>query len=99
VLAAFNLLVIALAATRINPRIGKSSNLFFSLLMFQVYLNFLGLGQSWIATGKIGFAAFNILLHGGAFAISLLWLAKRQYNWRWGPDFSRILKRPGKAAV
>jgi lipopolysaccharide export system permease protein len=89
VLAAFNLMVIALAATRINPRIGKSSNLFFSLLLFQVYLNFLGLGQNWISTGQIGFAAFNLLLHGGVLAASVYWLAKRQYNWRLG----RILKR------
>jgi lipopolysaccharide export system permease protein len=99
VLAAFNLMVIALAATRINPRIGKSSNLLLSLLMFQIYLNFLGLGQNWIASGKIGFAEFNILLHGGVFAASMLWLAKRQFNWKWGLNFKRITSRSDKVSV
>lgn len=83
VLAALNLMVMALAATRINPRVGRSGNLFFSLLLFQVYLNLLTLGQNWIAAGQIGFAAFNLLLHGGALAASLLWLAKRHFNWDW----------------
>jgi lipopolysaccharide export system permease protein len=95
-LAALNLMIVALAATRINPRVGRSGNLFFSLLLFQVYLNLLNLGQNWIASGKIGFVAFNVLLHGGALAASLLWLAKRHHNWDWrlnfGPLFSRLRK-------
>lgn len=81
VLAALNLMVLALAATRINPRVGRSGNLFFSLLIFQVYLNLLTLGQNWISAAQIGFIAFNLLLHGGALAIGLLWLAKRHFNW------------------
>lgn len=84
VLAALNLSVLALAATRVNPRVGRSGNLMFSLLLFQVYLNLLSLGQTWIATGKIGFLAYNVLLHGGMLAAGLLWLAKRQFNWGWG---------------
>lgn len=84
VLAALNLSVLALAATRVNPRVGRSGNLMFSLLLFQVYLNLLSLGQTWIASGKIGFLPYNVLLHGGMLAAGLLWLAKRQYNWGWG---------------
>jgi lipopolysaccharide export system permease protein len=92
-LAALNLMVVALAATRINPRVGRGGNLFFSLLLFQVYLNLLNLGQNWIASGKIGFAEFNLLLHGGALAASLLWLAKRHHNWNWGLKFGPVLSR------
>jgi len=96
VLAALNLMVMALAATRVNPRVGRSGNLFFSLLLFQVYLNLLTLGQNWIAAGQIGFAAFNLLLHGGALAVSLLWLVKRHLNWDWRLNFRKILPRQGK---
>lgn len=93
VLAALNLTVLALAATRVNPRVGRSGNLMFSLLLFQVYLNLLNLGQSWIANEKVGFLAYNLLLHGGMLAAGLLWLAKRQYNWDWRLTPARLLQR------
>jgi lipopolysaccharide export system permease protein len=96
VLAALNLMVLALAATRVNPRVGRSGNLFVSLLLFQIYLNLLTLGQNWIGNGKISFAAFNLLLHGGALAISLLWLAKRHLNWDWRLNFRKLVPRPRK---
>jgi lipopolysaccharide export system permease protein len=84
-LASLNLLVIALAATRINPRVSRTGNLVFSLLLFQVYLNLLILGQNWIARGQISFTGFNLLLHGGMLGGGLLWLAKRHLNWNWWP--------------
>lgn len=83
VLAAFNLMIIALAASRVNPRLGRSGNLFFSLLVFQVYLNLLNLGQAWISNNKVGFLSFMVLLHGGVLALALLWLAARHHNWSW----------------
>lgn len=91
-LAALNLTVLALAATRVNPRVGRSGNLMFSLLLFQVYLNLLNLGQNWISNEKVGFLAFNLLLHGGMLAAGLLWLAKRQYNWDWRLRPARLLQ-------
>lgn len=97
VLASLNLVILALAATRVNPRVGRSGNLVFSLLLFQVYLNLLSLGQNWIAAGAIGFLAFNILLHGGALAAALLWLFKRHFNWQW--QLASLLKpRPKQVA-
>ncbi len=83
--ASLNLLVLALAATRINPRVSRTGNLLFSLLLFQVYLNLLILGQNWISRGQMGFLTFNLLLHGGMLAAGLLWLAKRHHNWNWWP--------------
>ena len=96
VLASLNLMIVALAATRVNPRVGRSANLFFSLLFFQVYLNLLTLGQNWIASGAVSFTAFNVLLHGGTLAGSLLWLGNRQYNWNWRVDFKNFLPRREK---
>lgn len=97
-LAAINLMILALAVSRVNPRVGRSGNLVFSLLTFQIYLNLLNLGQTWIATEKIGFAPFMLLLHGGALAACLLWLAKRHNNWSWNPLPRRHLLRLRKSA-
>ena len=97
VLAALNLTVLALAATRVNPRVGRSGNLMFSLLLFQVYLNLLNLGQNWIASEKVGFLAFNLALHGGMLAAGLIWLAKRQNNWDWSPQALLARRRRPRA--
>jgi lipopolysaccharide export system permease protein len=84
-IAAINLTLLALAATRINPRVGRSGNLLFSMLLFQVYFNLLSLGQNWIAAGKFSFLGYNIVLHGGMFLLAMGWLAQRHYNWRLWP--------------
>ena len=84
-LAAANLMIIAIASSRINPRVGRTGNLVFSMFAFQIYLNFLNLGQNWIAAGEIGIVTFMLALHGGVFLTSLLWLAKRHNNWGWLP--------------
>jgi lipopolysaccharide export system permease protein len=80
VFAAINLIIIAIAASRINPRVGRTGNLVFALFAFQIYLNFLNLGQNWIASEKIGFAEFMLVLHGGVFLAGLSWLVLRNNN-------------------
>ena len=87
-LAAANLMIIAIASSRINPRVGRTGNLVFSMFVFQVYLNFLNLGQNWIAAGDIGFGIFMLALHGGVLLVGLLWLIKRHNNWGWLPPAS-----------
>ncbi|MDR2129195.1 MAG: LPS export ABC transporter permease LptF [Burkholderiaceae bacterium] len=78
VLAALNCGILALAATRINPRVGQSAGLVFALLAFACYYNMINVGQSWIASGKVNIALWLLQLHGGILALSLLWLALRQ---------------------
>jgi lipopolysaccharide export system permease protein len=92
-LAALNLMIIALAASRVNPRVGRSGNFVFSLLVFQIYLNFLSLGQNWISNGQVSFPAFMLMLHGGALAMGSLWLLKRHNNWQWRKLAREILAR------
>lgn len=82
-LAAFNFVLIAVALAQANPRIGRSGNLMLALFSFIVYYNLLNLGQAWIANGQMGFANHLLALHGGALALSLLWLARRHHNWSW----------------
>ena len=84
-LAAFNCTLIALAATRVNPRAGRSAALVFSLAAFTVYYNLLTMGENWIARGHIGMWSYVLLLHGGIFAATMLWLLARNGEWlmRW----------------
>ena len=88
-LAAFNFVVIAVIVSNVNPRAGRSGNLIFALFSFVIYFNLLNLGQSWVADGRIGFALFMTLLHGGVLLAAGLWLAKQHNNW----SFKRALRR------
>ena len=80
-LAAMNFVIIGLAAAGVNPRVGRTANLGFAFMAFIVYFNLLVLGKSWIETGQVQFGVYLVALHGGALALSLLWLAKRHNNW------------------
>jgi lipopolysaccharide export system permease protein len=84
VLAAINFVIIGIAVSSVNPRIGRSGNLFFSLFAFILYYNLLNLGQNWIATGKFSFVGFLMSLHGGALLVGVFWLVKGHNNWYWG---------------
>jgi lipopolysaccharide export system permease protein len=86
-LAAINFVIIGVASSSVNPRVGKSVNLVFSLFTFVIYFNLLNLGQNWIAGGKMSFAGFMLLLHGGVFMLAIFWLAKGHNNWHWRTVF------------
>jgi lipopolysaccharide export system permease protein len=91
-LAAINFVLLAVTVSSVNPRVGRSGNLVFALFAFVVYFNLLNLGQNWIARERAGFFAFLLLVHGGTFAASALWLAKQHNNWTFG-SFQRRLRR------
>jgi lipopolysaccharide export system permease protein len=83
ILAAINFLVIGLAISGGNPRIGRSGNLVFAMFAFVLYYNLLGLGQNWISSGRYGLTSLMVTLHGGTFVLALLWLTKVHNNWHW----------------
>ena len=64
-----------------GPRSGRGGNLVLALLTFVVYYNLISLGQTWIAGGGIGMGAYLLILHGGAFALAVGWIASRHQNW------------------
>ena len=80
-LAAINFVLLALAISNVNPRVGRSGNLLFALFSFVIYYNLLNLGESWVSSGRYGLPGFLITLHGGVLLAALLWLAKRDNNW------------------
>ena len=79
-IAAFNFLLLSLALASGNPRSARSGNLVLSLFAFVVYYNLINLGQSWIASGRVGFATFVVLVHGGVLLLALLALAQRHHR-------------------
>jgi lipopolysaccharide export system permease protein len=89
-LAALNFVVIAITVSSVNPRAGRSGNLVFALFAFIVYFNLLNLGQSWVSSGRVGFAPLLLVLHGGVLFGGLLWLGKQHNNWTW----RQWLRRP-----
>ena len=84
ILAALNFVIIGIAVSNVNPRVGRSFNLVFALFCFVLYYNLLNLGQNWIASGKFSFGGFMLGLHGSALLLGLFWLAKGHNNWHWG---------------
>lgn len=76
-LAAFNLLLVALAAAGANPRVGDSANFGFALLAFVVYFNALILAKNAVENGSYSALQVMVGLHGSIFALSLLWLLAR----------------------
>ena len=91
-LAALNFVLIGLAVSSVNPRIGRNGNLMFSLFTFILYYNMVNLGSSRIASGTSDFWRFMLALHGGTFAITALLLLKLHWNWTLASSLRR--KRP-----
>jgi lipopolysaccharide export system permease protein len=91
--AAFNFILLAITVSSVNPRVGRSGNLVFTLFAFVVYYNLLNLGQSWIAAGRVPFGGFMLLLHGGTFLAAALWLGKQHNNWGIKPLLRRLQER------
>ncbi|MDA7417594.1 LPS export ABC transporter permease LptF [Xenophilus arseniciresistens] len=81
-LAGANFVLLALVVSGVNPRVGRSANLIFALFFFAVYYNLLNLGQNWVGSGRVRMDLFLLLLHGGVFVITLIWLGQRHNNWR-----------------
>jgi len=78
------LVFLALALTRVNPRVGKSSSLMLALLAFVVYYNLVNAGQSWVTAGRVNVWAFLLVLHGSVLLLGIggLLLRHRQCTLR-----------------
>jgi lipopolysaccharide export system permease protein len=80
---AMNMVLLALALSAVNPRVGRSYHLGLALFVFVAYYNLLTVGQNWISTGRIGALPYMLVLHGGVLAVALIWLRLRHINWTW----------------
>lgn len=98
VLTALNMVLLALALSAVNPRVGRSYHLGLALFVFVAYYNLLNVGQNWIGTGRVDALTFVVALHGGVLTLSLLWLTWRHLNWSWR-HFLPISRTPARAAA
>jgi lipopolysaccharide export system permease protein len=93
-LAAFNLVLLSVAITSANPRVGRSGNFAFAFFIFVLYYNFINLGNTWIGIGRADIVQYMLKLHGGFFLCGLTWLLARDNNWS-----PRLLwRRPSKVS-
>ena len=79
--AALNFVILGIAISSGNARASRNGSFVFALLAFAFYYNLINLSQSWIASGSYPFMGMLLVLHGGAFLLGVLWLAKRHNNW------------------
>ena len=100
-LTAINLVLLAVATTVSNPRAGRSGNMVFTLFAFILYFNLLNIGQRMVSTGRLGAVPMLVALHGGIFALCLLWLIKRHHNFSFRSWLKRKLRlgSPAEAAI
>jgi lipopolysaccharide export system permease protein len=78
-IAAFNYVLMALALTSPNARLGRGGNFSIAILFFVFYNNMINVGQNWISEGLIGWVTYSCLLHGivGLSAIGILYVRRQ----------------------
>jgi lipopolysaccharide export system permease protein len=77
-IAAFNLVILAIAIPFINPRSGRSGSLIVTVISFFTYYNLVNMSKYWVAGGKISLPAMLVTLHLPVLVVSLLVLYWRQ---------------------
>ena len=80
VLAGANMLLLGVGMSASNPRHASNWNLLFALLGFFAYYNFINLSKAWVGSGRVGFGAALIAVHGGALVIALALLWWREHG-------------------
>lgn len=96
--AALNFVILGIAISSGNARASRNGSFVFALLAFALYYNLINLSQSWIASGNYSFVGLLLALHGGAFLLGVLWLAKRHNSWSFVAWF-RARRKHHRAAI
>jgi lipopolysaccharide export system permease protein len=92
IVAAVNLLLLAIGIPFINPRSGRSGSLMLTLVSFFTYYNFVNMSRNWVVVGKLGMTDMLLALHLPVFVLAcliLLWRAQQ------GMMFKRNRRMPG----
>lgn len=89
--APVSVLILALLAvplSQLKPRQSRYSKVVLGVLAYIVYVNLIGLGQHWLARGRVPAALGLWWVHALALGCAL-WLVARQRGWRWRPVIRR----------
>jgi len=76
-LAAFNLALLAIPLSFVNPRAGRTNNLVLALLTYMFYSNLISVCQAWVAQGRLRFETGWWLVHVAMFVVLILLFFKR----------------------
>ena len=82
-LAAFNLALLAIPLSFVNPRAGRTNNLVLALLTYMFYSNLISVCQAWVAQGKLRFETGWWLVHVAMFVVLILLFFKRLSVFAW----------------
>jgi lipopolysaccharide export system permease protein len=82
--SAFLMALLAIPLSAMNPRIGRSVNLFAALLLYVLYNNLMSVVQAWVAQGRVPFSLGVWIVHA-ALAAVIAWM------------FWRRLRLPGRS--
>ena len=83
-LAAFNLALLAIPLSFVNPRAGRTNNLILALLTYMFYSNLVSVCQAWVAQGRMSFDIGWWLVHVVMFIVMILLFIKRMSMFSWG---------------
>jgi lipopolysaccharide export system permease protein len=78
IVAAFNLLLLAIGIPFINPRSGRSGSLIMTLASFFTYYNLVNMSRNWVVMGKPSMAEMMLSLHLPVFLLAWFILYWRQ---------------------
>lgn len=82
-LAAFNLALLAIPLSFVNPRAGRTNNLVLALLTYMFYSNLVSVCQAWVAQGRLRFETGWWLVHVVMFVVLILLFFKRLSVFSW----------------
>lgn len=84
-ISALLLVLLAIPLSYVNPRMGRSLNLFTALFMYMLYSNCLNIMQSTIAQGRLSLVAGLVIIHSLAAAVVVVLFLKRLAVRGWFP--------------
>lgn len=78
--------ILALAAiplSFVNPRVGRSLNFVFAIMLYMLYSNLLSIVQAWIAQGRLAPAIGFWVVHAVMLALALALFSRRAFAMSW----------------
>ena len=78
--------ILALAAiplSHVNPRMGRSLNYVFAILLYMLYSNLLSIAQAWIAQGRVAPAIGFWVVHALMLGVTLALFSRRAFALPW----------------
>ena len=78
-------MLLAIPLAYVNPRMGRSLNLFTALFMYMLYSNCLNIVQSMIAQGRVSLLLGLVVIHSVAATVVVMLFLKRLAVRGWFP--------------